>query len=398
MRALPNWLESYLVYTENQESPEELHLWTGLALLSAALRRKVWIDRGTYELFPNLYIITVAESAKIRKSAAVNIGIKLLKDAIPDLPTLSDSATPEGIVKHVNRTIMSEGEVRHKESHIFIHADELATLFSYDKQRASRLSILLTQMFNCPSKYETTLKSEAQMIIHNCYPTLLAATDPFNLKVLPEDAIGGFLGRCIFVTGKKRRRNIAWPEFSGDNLHDKLLVDLARIGSLSGEVTVPGNTREHFSKWYDIISEVEITDRRLAAFHQRMHDTALKLATLLCVASSNSLILDLKYLQAAIAIVEAQKKEFAQIQDWSTGTNYAQNRTKFIDLMRRNGGIATKKLVLRQLAISIQDFNALKMALEEEGTIREVLIDPSRPSEIFYKFTADEILRQQGGA
>ena len=59
-RQLDDWLDSYLDFTTGNESPEKLHLWTALALLSAAVKRQIWMDRGFYKLYTNIYVLMVA--------------------------------------------------------------------------------------------------------------------------------------------------------------------------------------------------------------------------------------------------------------------------------------------------------------------------------------------------
>ena len=93
------WLEKYLEYTEDQESPSIFHLWVGLSLISAVLGRRVWIDRGYYFLFPNLYVVLVAGSARARKSTALGIGVGLLKKAGVDVNIISQKITPEAFIK-----------------------------------------------------------------------------------------------------------------------------------------------------------------------------------------------------------------------------------------------------------------------------------------------------------
>src|SRR6266436_9614945 len=102
-RKLENWLESYLKYTSKQESPEKLHFWTGLSVLSSALKRQVWMDLSFFKLYPNIYVLLVAESAKSRKSISMDTGVNLIRDAVPDLYYISGSLTPEGLLKHMNR-------------------------------------------------------------------------------------------------------------------------------------------------------------------------------------------------------------------------------------------------------------------------------------------------------
>src|SRR5262245_12930885 len=127
-RSLEKWIDAYLAFTEDQESPESFHLWTGLVLLSSALRRRVWLDRGWdgYLVYPNIYVLFVAESALTRKSQAMDMGLPILQEAVPDIYMIGDSATPEGIIKHVNRVTHSHGSngaVRvSTESSLLIHA------------------------------------------------------------------------------------------------------------------------------------------------------------------------------------------------------------------------------------------------------------------------------------
>ena len=395
-RALPDWLQGYLQYTENHEAPEKIHLWVGLSILSTALRRQVFMDRGIYALYPNLYVVFVAESAEVRKSIAIDMGLPLLEDAIPDIEILGGRMTPEGIVKHLNRTKLTVNptDPSHpfikQESHILIHGDELATLFGYDKNTASRMTILLTQAYGSQKSYKHTTKSDAQIILHNLYITLLAATDPRNLKVLPEDAIGGLIGRTIFVTSRERRRPIAWPQKPSASLHDSLVVDLARIGALSGMVNVTQEAKDFFEAWYIKFSDTKVEDPRLGAFHKRAHDTALKIAMLLSVSESNDLIVHARHVVGGIAFIEKQLPEFARIANWSNTSIFAQNRARFLDVLKRGGGLATKKLVLRTLAVNMEDLHAIENALVHEGAI---FVHVIHGQETIYKLTPDELGR-----
>ena len=61
-RLTADWLTSYMELTSNLESPDSIHLWTGLSLISAASRRKVFLDMEYGKIYPNLYVIIVAES------------------------------------------------------------------------------------------------------------------------------------------------------------------------------------------------------------------------------------------------------------------------------------------------------------------------------------------------
>lgn len=389
-RNLADWLSSYLEYTDNQESPEQLHFWTGISILSAALRRRVYLDRGLYKLYPNTYVIIVGESAKIRKSVAMDTGISILKEAVPDIHMAIGRATPEGLVKQMNR-VTTEPNLIKTESHIFIHADELATFFGFDKMAASRMAILLTQIYSAKAEYQHLTKGDAEIMLKNLYPTLLAGTDPRNLKVLPEEAVGGLLGRTIFVTAAKRRKKVAWPSINTKTtLRTDLIVDLARISSLQGEVVRTPEAENLFSEWYDKFSDMEITDPKLDAFHERAHDTALKIATLLSISQSNSLILERKHVEAGISIIEHQLSEFSRAMNWAGASLYAQNRAKFLDLLKRHKGTASRKTMMRGMGISSDDMTSLTISLVEEGAVSLLKVG----TEIIVKLTPDEVAKE----
>lgn len=398
-RNLEDWIQGYLDYTEDQESPEQIHFWTALSVLSAAMRRQVYIDMGgVYKLFPNIYVLIVGESAKIRKSVAMEMGIKLLEEAVPDIFILRGRTTPEAVVKYANRTNITQNgmdptkAVIRQDSHFLLYADELATLFGYDRIMASRMSILLTDIYSSKDKYPHLTKGDAPIILHNLYPTLLAATDPRNLKVLPEDAVGGLLGRTIFVVANKRRRKNAWPELSKrENLWRDLVVDLARISSLKGTFTVTKEARELFTKWYDKFTDREVNDPRLDAFMERGHDTARKISMLISLSRSNSLIISAEHMAGGIAVLEKQIEEFTKSMEWTATTIYSQNRMKLLDLLKRRGGVASRRVLMKAMNISRDDMDTLQISLEQEGSITVAQIG----NDFIFKITAEEVIKDK---
>lgn len=389
-RALTDWLAGYLDFTKDHESPEKIHLWTGFTILSAALRRQIYMDRGFYKLYPNLFVLIVAESAKLRKSVAMDIGISLLKTAVPDVFIMQGRMTPEGLVKNLNRatviTVSRATKIR-QDSHVLIHADELATLFGYDRASASRMAVLLTELYASKDYYPHTTSKEGVVDIYNSYPTLLSATDPHNLKVLPEDAVAGLIGRLVIITAARRRKPVAWPEPSEESklIREKLIEDLKQISSLHGVIVPTPDARKFFTNWYEKQSEVSLGDPRSDAFHERCHDTALKLAMLISLSRNDSLIVDVEHMAGGVAIIEKQLPEISRILSWAGSTTHSQYRARFIDLLRRNKGVNTRKVMIRAMGISIVDFDAIESALLQEGSIDRRTLS----GEIYYQLIDD---------
>src|SRR3989304_5144964 len=75
------FLQTYLDYTQKQESPELFHVWSIMSILSMALGRKCYIKRGFFTCYPNQYIILVSDSARCRKTVAADLAVDLYRDA-----------------------------------------------------------------------------------------------------------------------------------------------------------------------------------------------------------------------------------------------------------------------------------------------------------------------------
>src|SRR5688572_7349151 len=81
-------LEEYLEYTSTQESPVLYHKWVCISIAAACLERHVWLDRGFYKVFPNLYTILIGDSAALRKSTTIEIGKGILDRVENSRPTV----------------------------------------------------------------------------------------------------------------------------------------------------------------------------------------------------------------------------------------------------------------------------------------------------------------------
>ena len=93
MRELSNWLDSYLEYTDNTESPISYHTWCGLSVIAGALQRKVYLQWGLAEtIYPNLYVVLIGTSGRTRKGTAIGIAKSMLKD-LPGISVVPESSS-----------------------------------------------------------------------------------------------------------------------------------------------------------------------------------------------------------------------------------------------------------------------------------------------------------------
>lgn len=398
-RKCEDWLDTYLEYTANQEPTDKLNFWCGATAISGVLKRQIWMKRVRYKLYPNLFIMIIAESATARKSRAMDEAVALMKAADPGLFYISGSMTPEGLVKHMNRQKKGGAtrgdKVVDVDSHVVVHMDELAESFGYDRQRASKFTILLTKIYNAGDEQQHTIASDDQITLRNLYPVVIGGSDPANLKVLPEEAIGGLIGRTIFITETTIKRPIGWetPEEAviADRLYPLLKDDLNRISRLNGECKIEMQAAGLWDDWYHgLFKSMPGTDPRTKAFKARCHDTALKLAMIFAVAESDELMVRVRHVQKAIIKIEGQMDEFSNIQGWAAASEYAQQRAKLIDLLRKQGGAGMRSQAMRFLNLSLEEIVLLEGSLEAEETM-EVRI---HGRVVYYKLSEKELKKK----
>lgn len=381
-RLTSNWLEAYLEYNEKHEAVEAIHRWVGIALISAIIRRKVYIELelgSIRRVYPNVYVILVAESARARKSAAMDTGRDLLIDAVPDMKIMRDSMTSQGLIKALNHNVTAiRGNkiVEELRSDVAIFADEVANLFSYDKLRAAQMTIFLTRCYECPSIYDHTTARDSTVRLYNTYPMLLGGTDPRNLKTIPEEAAGGLTGRIMWVIESQRRaNNSGWKRNTRYTLKQQLLReylihDLQRIGKLEGEMLVKPEAQEIYDIWYGKLSEQEYNDPATDAFYQRCHTTALRICEVLSIASHDELVATPQHMIDAITLIESQLPTVKRILTLGGGSHFEQNRAKLIAFLGKSkAGIAYRGAVLNHMGIVADDFERLLQTLLQDGTI-----------------------------
>jgi len=277
-----NWLYQYLGFTNSLESPSSFHVWTGLSTISSVLNRRVWMPRDTgYNLYPNQYIIVVAESAYCRKSTAIE---KARDSFFVDehlINIIQDSMTPQMLTKELCKEQMINPNF------VLIFVTELATFFGADSFKTGIIP-LLTSLYTCPSLYVVKTKTAGNDIIKQpCINLLGATTLDWMATNLPADAIeGGFTGRVMFIVGDRPRLTNPFGEAPAEekSLRPFLFNDLStRMRGFQGGFKWTEEGRELFKNWYT--KRMEEDDTRLRGYAGRKQDHVLKIA--MCLSSGD---------------------------------------------------------------------------------------------------------------
>ncbi len=377
MRKCKDWLWSYVEYNSNQESPSIFHLWVGFSLLAAALGRRVWLDKAYYKLRPNLYVILIGPSARVRRTTAVNIGNALFKEAFPDSTIVSQKITPEALI-----SVLTEQYRKTGTSTIYIVSSELGVFLSTGSKDLSLIQ-LLTKLYDCEESMDYHTLARGKEKCNKVCCNMLGSTTPEWLKdSLPEHAVeGGFTSRVIFVYQNKPERLVAFPTITPEmkELKKRLVEDLREIGSLRGEFKLTEEAREWYETWYLDVFRSESEQKGLSGYYGRKHDTLLKLGMLACVSRRNELVIQEDDLRMALNALSANENMLPQAVKMMELTEEGRDNEKVLRIVRRRGVIGYSDL-LRNLSYCMNSkrVNEVIDMLVAGELIEEVIKDGKR--------------------
>jgi hypothetical protein len=337
-RRLPSWLEAYLAYTAESESPEDYHIWVGISTIAGALRRQVFFDMGYFSLYPNLYVVLVGPPGRCKKSTAMRTG-RAVADQVPGIDFSVDSTTRERLVLDMS-TSYKDGQ-----SAITVHSSEFASLVT---SSGMDMVAFLTDIFDSPPEWTHKTKAGGTNKVKAPFCNMLAAATPeWIAKGLPLDTIGiGFTSRIIFVYADTPRKKPPFPRLTEaqKRLEEFLREDLAAITTLNGEFRFNEGAQELYEAWYEArFDEPNPThDPRLDGYFERKPMHLIKLCMIVSASKRDDLIITEDDFTQALKLFDRAEKNMPRVFA-AVGRNplFAEQEAA-MDLLARSGEGFTK--------------------------------------------------------
>lgn len=304
-RLLPDWLEAYMAYTIQSESPDQYHIWTALSTISGVMRRRVFFNMDYFLLYPNLYVVLVGPAGRCKKSTAMRIGRGLLEQ-IPGMEFTTDSVTRERLIQDLAQSF-KDGR-----SAMTAYSSEFASLLT---SSGMDMVVFLTDIFDCPNEWSHKTKIGGVNTIKAPYLNLFAATTPdWMAKAMPLDTVGiGLTSRVIFVNAHKPRIRPSRPKLTPEQqaLKDILVKDLHQIATIAGEYVFDGEADEIYEKWYQgrIENPNPTGDPRLNGYFERKPMHLIKVCMLLSACKRSERVMTAADLERAMNMLESAEKE-----------------------------------------------------------------------------------------
>jgi hypothetical protein len=392
-RELPNWLDAYLEYTENTESPTSYHTWCGLATISGALQRKVYLRWGIGQvIYPNLYVVLIGPSGRTRKGVALGIAKDILRQ-VPGVTIAPESSsgkqstilvmkragldftdpTDNKTKRHCSVTAFSE------ELSVFLGQGDIAYLSS------------LTDWYDSKDDWEYETVGRGKDSIKGVCLNLVGGTAPDWIQsMIPHEAVGGgFTSRVIFIVEESKRKIV--PEHTmtvrEQQLQEMLVRDLERISKLKGEVLMSREAKELYVEWYVQQTQAAeagkpaIDDPRFAGYNERRATHIRKLLLVCSAASSDDLIIQPDDFRRAIRLLESAERNMHKTFG-GFGKSRTSDATETIKDYIEKVGITTRKQLLSRFYRDIDAFtlSGIENTLREMGCIA-VRPLPSKPGD-----------------
>jgi len=388
MRALPHWIRAYVEYTSGQEAPEPYHYWTAMSVISTALRKQIWKDRGIYLLYPNLYVIVVGPSGD-KKSTALRCGKKLLDTLNPTVKIFNGKITgPEVVIKR-----MSKNQIDGK-SCLLLFASELSNMINVEVIKRT-FAQFISEVYDADDKFEYIRMGGDDYTIVEPYVTILgASTANWIEEAIPTKQVGGgFTSRIIFVQDKlSKRRLVPFPEraITQENiaLRKKLITDLAQIASLKGVYSWGKGAEDWFDPFY-AATAVE-SEKRSAedGYYARKADLVIKLAMIIGCAKRDALTIEVEDLQEAKQEIEKQEKSRAELLTGLSATEEGANILYVREIIAQHShdtenGMSHSDLVRDvQSRMNASTLRPIIFSLKEGNIIEEKVTGEGRPGPV----------------
>jgi len=266
-------LRTYVSALAETEVPKSFATWSGLAALSAAMGRKVWMNMDAYRVYPNMFIVLVAGSGICRKSSSIGFAEKLL--SFPNGPIiLSQRLTAEALIEAVSEN-----------SDCVIINDELST-FMNRKSYEMGLASVLIPLYDCKDMWSYRTRKKGIEIISNCCLNCLFGTTMFSLReCIPYEAVGeGLTSRILFVYESERITPKPFPKVNM-SLFTQAMEMLTHLEY--GEMVMSADASQEFGRLYNEWFEKSrlFLSNYLSGYASRRHVHLLKLA--MCLAKSD---------------------------------------------------------------------------------------------------------------
>lgn len=294
--------------TEGIPSPEIFRKWSAISMVAAGLERRVWLRAGERQCFANLYTILVAHPGVGKQ--IIETGHDLLNainepgnSKAPAFHLGSNSCTKASLIDELNSAscthIVQSGTVSYH-SLTFMSEEFSVLLPNYDLEFIGKLNYI----FDNKPRYSETRRHGPVRRVSIDFPQLniLGGAQPaYFQSTFPEEAWTTGLSRRIIMVyaNEAPLRSLFYIPAIPANSYTSVLIRLAHLSELWGEITWGTGCREFIDEWHLGGEEPKPTHSRLTHYNRSRYLFVMKLAIVATISRSGTFAMELCDLQRA---------------------------------------------------------------------------------------------------
>jgi len=367
-------IKSVCLYCEGTEIPDIFALWSGIMCVSSALGREAFVDQGVFTVYPNLYVMLVAASAKCRKSTSIMVSYKFIDKVIPKINILCQKLTAEYLIGELSGTLSKEERVVIPQASGIAIADEVSTLI--DKNGfASGLIPLLTKLYDCEDFPYGTRSRGKEFIKNPCLSLFGGSTVKWIKESIPIVSIGGgFTSRIVFVFKDASKNEVPWPVFNEEKqkLAEKIVHDLCEISKIRGAFAFTKEAIVLYSNEYKQFRATSpfFSNLMLEGYAGRRHVLVIKLSMILSASARDDKIVGEEDVAVAIDILRNAEANMPLVMEAITSEAVGDLCDEVFSFIRGNVFVTrTDLLRVMKRKMSSRELDVITDTLQQAGLI-----------------------------
>lgn len=370
-----NYLYEFQKLGKDTEIPGIFVVWGGVATLSAMLSRRVYVDMGTFTIYPNLFIVLVAGSGKCRKSTMIEMVEDQILPFSDDINLLVDKGTFQGISDDLRKV----GELApgtELESHQgYMILDEVTTLLNKQSWEG-RVGELLHQLIDCKKSFRARTRGKGVEELKNtCLGAFGGTTIELIRDAIPPQMIGaGLSSRMIFVYTDQPGPPCAKPEMTPEKREalEKIHKKLKHTLTVEGQMEFSEEAEAYYQERYnDHYYNCPFWDEpNLWGYASRRYVFVIKLAMLLSIAEGDGLVIEKSHIQGAENLIFETEKNLPKVVGKMGQSNDGELTDYVMSVIRQRGKITRTDLTLKvKNRLKSKELDEILDTLRESGEV-----------------------------
>lgn len=311
-----DFISKFLEHTKECESPTSFFQWSAISMLSATMRDNIYLQWGKHKIYPNLYVMLLADSGACRKGFPINLAIKFLSQ-INNTKLILGRSSIQGVIQELAAIETNSNRIMQKKGACGIQlAEEYAASFVNDPAVVQ----ILTDIYDYKEKYPVRLRDSVTELNNVCFSFFVATNTTMLQQMYDTGAIeGGLVGRIFIIHEKKRRlkNSLVRQRTQPKDFSEELLTHLKSLAKIKGEAVYDDAAIECYDNWYNSFNDDEDAVEDKTGFIWRVHTGVAKLSLCLAAAEeeikSGIIVVKEKHVEQAIELAFKVKQNQQQL-------------------------------------------------------------------------------------